>query len=205
MAAGTPVIRGFDPTNREHVAELRAPQDNVNNPDATQTIHPADKLFGHNGTIIRGNVHGRQQQKNHGSLRKFEDIQGQVRTMVRDIRKAHSEGVSYLKGQRKEELELDPEADVSEIDKKIAERQKKPVVAFQIICTAPFKNSRDALSGKHAPITVNTFAHLREFATKVEVEKLNKQIEEDGGIMCRPYDGAKTDDDRIYYPKWHLI
>jgi len=213
MAAGKSVIRGFDPENKAQVAELHAPQDEINSPDAEQTIHPADPLFGKNGTVIRGTINGRGQQKNLAPLKRFEDIQIYVFSMVRDMKKIQVDGRLALLEDRKQRLEALKAANFSEdmitseleeMDKKIEALNKFPIIGFKIICKAPFKNATEALSGKHIPKSANTFVELKEFGSVDEVKKLNEEVVSGGGILCRTYDKVKTEQDRIYYPKWNL-
>lgn len=227
MATGKSVIRGFNPDDAKQVAELRGPTDVENAAEATQWIHPKDPLFANNGVIVTGIIRGRGQMKNLGPLRSLDTIQAHVKTTIRDMRKVQVDSRMKRLKERKERAEsltaagMSEEivdAELAELDEEIANLNEFPVIGYQVVCRAPFRTTQQAISGKHAPLSVNTYAIIKEFSSKDAIKKLNEKItsrkasksakeldpELDGWVECRPYDGARVDDDLVYNPVWML-
>jgi len=202
MAAGKPKIQGFDPTDAAQVAELRRPDDAVNNVAAEADIHPADPMFGTNGTLLRGMINGRGQVKFLGNLRKLDDIQNHVRSWIRDIQKHAVATRMDLARQLRDDDGILNEEEKAQKQTELNAASKLPVFAFQVTCKAPFRSAKAAADPTKTPITVNTYAVVKEFASRESVKKLNEEMEP---LQCRWYPGARADMDVLYTPKWTLL
>lgn len=230
MAASAPTIRGFDPNDQAQVASLNKSSDIVNSPDAWQFINPADPLFGANGTRLYILKNGRAQGKLVRPLRKLKEIQTHLLQMMQDIDGVKTQGRVALLAERKDRLESleaagrTPEQikqDLAKLDSQLDELNAVKTIAFRVICVAPFKNAQQAQDLGVKPVSVNTYAIMREFDSEKDVEKENNKIygkpaslsaksnfyeeELDGWVECRPYKGMQGEDALIYNPVWRLL